>query len=105
MQWRTPVAACTVNPQTVASPVQVRPILSQVTRIRPELTAFFGCLYYAALRPEEAVALRREHLILPAHRRGKLVLTGACLRTGAAWTIADTPRPLRARRCLAGPPS
>jgi integrase len=91
VQWRTPAAACTVNPQTVASPVQVRAILSQVTRIRPELTAFFGCLYYAALRPEEAVALRREHLILPAHGRGKLVLTGACPRTGAAWTITGTP--------------
>jgi integrase len=28
--------------------------------IRPELTAFFGCLYHAGLRPEEAVALRRD---------------------------------------------
>jgi integrase len=33
--------------------------------IRPELAAFFGCLYYAALRPEEAVTLRRDDLILP----------------------------------------
>jgi hypothetical protein len=35
----------------------VQPILAEVTRIRPELTAFFGCLYHAALRPAEAVAL------------------------------------------------
>jgi hypothetical protein len=35
-------------------PAQVRAILTQVCHIRPELAAFFGCLYYAALRPEEA---------------------------------------------------
>jgi hypothetical protein len=33
-------------------------LLGAVTRTQPELTAFFGRLYYAALRPEEAVALR-----------------------------------------------
>jgi hypothetical protein len=26
------------------------------------MVAFFGCLYYAALRPEEAVDLRRDNL-------------------------------------------
>ena len=66
-----------MNPQAVASPVQVRAILAEVTRLRPELTAFFGCLYYAALRPEEAVALRQADLILPAGGRGRLILTGA----------------------------
>ena len=45
-----------VSPATVPSPAQVRAILTQVARTRPELAAFFGCLYYAALRPEEAVA-------------------------------------------------
>jgi hypothetical protein len=43
-----------VNPQTVANPAQVQAILAEVSRIRPDLAAFFGCLYYAALRPEEA---------------------------------------------------
>ncbi len=38
-------------------------ILAEVTRIRPELTAFFGCLYYAALRPAEAVALQLARLL------------------------------------------
>jgi len=50
------------DPATVASPEQVRAILAHVACIRPELAAFFGCLYYAALRPEEAVALRRDDL-------------------------------------------
>jgi hypothetical protein len=42
----------------------------EVARLRPELTAFFGCLYYAALRPEEAVALRSANLVLAPHGRG-----------------------------------
>ena len=91
VRWTAPKAAAAVNPQTVASPAQVRAILAEVARLRPELTAFFGCLYYAALRPEEAVALRRANLILPAHRRGKLILTEACPRTGSAWTSTGTP--------------
>ena len=27
------------------------------------LVAFFGCMYYAALRPEEAIDLRRDNLV------------------------------------------
>jgi integrase len=80
-----------VSPATVPSPAQVGAILAEVARIRPELAAFFGCLYYAALRPEEAVALRRDDLILPARGRGTIILTAACPRTGAAWTSTGTP--------------
>ena len=86
VRWRAPKAASAVSPATVPSPAQVRAILNQVTRIRPELAAFFGCLYYAALRPEEAVALRRDDLILPACGRGRIILTAACPRTGTVWT-------------------
>ena len=59
VRWRAPRAAAAVSPATVASPAQVRAILTQAARVKPELAAFFGCLYYAALRPEEAVTLRR----------------------------------------------
>ena len=54
-----------MDPRSAASPAQVRAILAEVARIRPELTAFFGCLYYAALRPAEAVALRADSCTLP----------------------------------------
>ena len=97
VRWTPPKAAAAVNPQTVASPAQVRAILAEVARLRPELTAFFGCLYYAALRPEEAVALRSANLVLARHGRGKLILTGACPRTGSAWTSTGTPHE---PRCL-----
>ena len=76
---RRPRAASTADPRVIASPRQVDAILKQVSRIRPELTAFFGCLYYAALRPEEAVALRRDSLTLPASGWGQLTLTAALL--------------------------
>jgi hypothetical protein len=55
-------------------------------RIRPDLTAFFGCLYYGALRPEEATALRLADCHLPASGWGILTLTRATPRTAAAWT-------------------
>ena len=80
-----------VSPTTVPSPAQVGVILAEVARIRPDLAGFFGCLYYAALRPEEAVALRRDDLILPAGGRGTIILTAACPRTGSAWNSTGTP--------------
>ncbi len=91
VRWRAPKAAVALSPAIVASPAQARAILAEISRTRPELAAFFGCLYYAALRPEEAVALRRDNLILPARGSGKMVLTAACPRTGAAWTSTGTP--------------
>ena len=78
VRWRAPRAAVAVSPATVPSPAQVGVILAEVARIRPELAAFFGCLYYAALRPEEAVALRRDDLILPTRGRGTIILAFVC---------------------------
>ena len=91
VRWHAPMAAVAVSPATVPGPAQVRAILAQVARNRPELAAFFGCLYYAALRPEEAVIVRRGDLILPACGRGRIILTAACPRTGSAWTSTGTP--------------
>ena len=90
-RWTVPGAAAAADPQTVASPAQALAILAEVASLRPELTTSFGCLYCAALRPEEAVALHSAGLVLPPHGRGKLILTGACPRTGSAWTSTGTP--------------
>jgi integrase len=70
----------------------VQAILAEVTQIRPELTAFFGCLYYAALRPAEAVALHATSCTLPASGWGQLTLTGSLPRSARAWTGNGTPR-------------
>jgi integrase len=86
ISWRAPKASPVVDPAIVASLAQVQALLGAVARIRPELAAFFGCLYYAALRPEEAIALRSCDCRLPGHGWGMLTLTAACPRTAAAWT-------------------
>ena len=86
ISWRAPQATPAVDPAIVASPAQAQALLGAVARIRPELAAFFGCLYYAALRPEEAIALRSCDCRLPGHGWGMLTLTATCPRTAAAWT-------------------
>ena len=54
------------------------------------MTALFGCLYYAALRPEETVALRNPDCHLPGSGWGMLRLAAAAPRTAAAWTSSGT---------------
>ncbi|GAA2035464.1 site-specific integrase [Catenulispora yoronensis] len=75
-----------VDRRVVASPSQVRRILAEVKKSRPALVAFFGCLYFAALRPAEAVRLRPENCHLPKRGWGYLELTGSSPRAGSAWT-------------------
>ena len=90
ISWRVPRACPAVDPKVVASPAQAEALLAAVARIRPELTAFFGCLYYGALRPEEAVALRQADCCLPGRGWGMLTLAAAAPRSAAAWTSDGT---------------
>jgi hypothetical protein len=89
-RWQVPQSSAALDPAIVASPAQVSALLDAVARTRPELTAFFGCLYYAALRPEEAVALRLADCRLPGPGWGMLRLAEATPRTAAAWTNSGT---------------
>ncbi|HEY0696705.1 MAG TPA: integrase, partial [Micromonospora sp.] len=78
-----------VDRRSVVNPVQARTLLNAVRTIRhdgPRLVAFFGLLYHAALRPEEAAALGREHLAIPADGWGELHLTAAVPDVGGEWT-------------------
>jgi hypothetical protein len=92
ISWQPPRSSCPAGPQSAATPAEVQTVLAEVTQIRPELTAFFGCLYYAALRPAEAVALRARSCILPSGGWGQLTLTGSLPRSARAWTGNGTPR-------------
>ena len=56
------------------------------------LEAFYACLYYAALRPSEAVMLRESDLYLPAKGWGRIVLAASASRAGTAWTDHGTAR-------------
>lgn len=91
VSWKAPAIAEEVNRNVVASPRQVRALLDAVHAKRPELTAFYGCLYYAYMRPGEAKVLRKSDCIdLPQSGWGQLLLTGNSPRVGSEWTDAGT---------------
>jgi hypothetical protein len=80
-----------VDPRTVAvNPAQVRAILDAVRmqgkKRGPRLVAFFACLYYAAMRPGEAVDLRLASCTLPPDGWGMALLSDTAPRVGSAWT-------------------
>ena len=56
------------------------------------LKTFFATLYYAALRPSEAVMLREADLDLPKAGWGRIVLSASASRSGRAWTDEGTAR-------------
>jgi integrase len=55
-------------------------------RSGPRLVAFFGVMYFAALRPEEAANLRKSDLTLPPSGWGEIHLAQATPYAGRAWT-------------------
>ncbi|SEG64524.1 hypothetical protein SAMN05216223_107267 [Actinacidiphila yanglinensis] len=103
VKWRAPKSAEAVDPEAVPHPGQVDLLLRAVSQQGPrgeKLEAFFGCLYFAAMRPAEAAALRAEQCHLPASGWGSLVLRGGIVRVGRSWTddgSAHERRHLKAR--------
>ena len=68
------------------------------------MVAFFAFIYYAALRPEEAVDLREPNLTsLLADDWGEMLLTNADPRTGSHWT--DDGQPASAANSSTGHPA
>ena len=103
IQWTTPAVAQTVDRRVVVSPAQARTLLAAVRGLSgrgEHLEAFYACLYYAALRPSEAVMLRESDLHLPKSGWGRIVLAASASRAGTAWTdhgIARQERGLKHR--------
>ena len=74
---------------------QARTLLATVRGLSgrgEHLEAFYGCLYFAALRPSEAVMLRDSDLHLPRKGWGRIVLAASASRAGTAWTDDGTAR-------------
>jgi integrase len=94
--WKAPETADQVDRRVVASPRQVDHLLAAVANERPELVAFFACLYYAFLRPAEAAALTSDSCELPvigdAVHRGWLHRLHHDQRTEAAEELARRVR-------------
>jgi integrase len=78
-----------VDPQSVINTIQGRMLLEAVGEIGsqgPPLVAFFGLMYYAALRPEEVTNLKRQNLSLPDKGWGDIHLARARPEVGEEWT-------------------
>jgi integrase len=93
VKWTAPKTAEGVDRGVVVNPSQARALLAAVKERIPELVAFFGCLYYAALRPEEALHLREHQYERPRKKGGWgwLHLNGATVTVGTAWGDGDGP--------------
>jgi integrase len=59
------------------------------------LRAFFGCIYYAWMRPAEVVNLKIERCVLPEQGWGRLILDQTRPRVGSSWTDDGTPHDKR----------
>ncbi|MEU8330013.1 integrase [Micromonospora sp. NPDC048839] len=98
LKWKPPKTVTTIDRRSVANPVQVRTLLNGVReqgRIGPRMVAFYACLYYAAMRPEEAVRLAKPNLHLPETGWGEFTLDGANPHAGREWTDSGKNRDSR----------
>ncbi|MFC4030887.1 tyrosine-type recombinase/integrase [Streptomyces polygonati] len=82
-----------VDRRVVVNPRQARELLTVLTYVGAydrasgrRLRAFFGCLYYAAVRPGEALGLRWSDCTLPEHGWGRIELTETRPSAGKTWT-------------------
>jgi site-specific recombinase XerC len=99
VKWTRPRTLKSVDPRTVVNSGQARRLLAAVGQQGERgqrMVAFFGCMYYAALRPEEAVELRPENLAsLPDYGWGEMILTNSEPRSGTWWTDSGSARQRR----------
>ncbi|WP_068920876.1 tyrosine-type recombinase/integrase [Planobispora rosea] len=99
VKWTKPKTLTTVDRRVVVNTEQARRLLNAVGeqgKRGERMVAFFGCMYYAALRPEEVVDLRMEHLVsLPGEGWGEMLLTNAEPRSGTQWTDSGKARQRR----------
>ena len=86
VQWVTPKSDDEVDRRSVVNPRQALALLYAVCAIAPWLVAFFACLYFAGLRPAEAVHLRDVDCDLPEDDGwGTLRLSGSTPHVGEGW--------------------
>ncbi|MCP2336988.1 tyrosine-type recombinase/integrase [Actinomadura rupiterrae] len=103
LKWKPPRITGEVERRRVVNHAQARALLAAVgrqPRSGKRLVAFFAVMYYAGLRPEEAVNLRRDHIVLPdlvtnpetgeeeepADGWGEIIIYKAAPFVGRDWT-------------------
>ena len=114
LKWTAPKVSSQVDRRSVVNPRQARALLDAVRAQQPSgprLVAFFAVMYYAGLRPEEAINLGRDNVILPPRAWdeesqqwqdppddedwGELHLRSATPDAGSEWTDDGSPRERR----------
>ncbi len=104
IKWTMPKVSSQVDRRSVVNPRQARALLEAVRAQQPSgprLVTFFAVMYYAGLRPEEAINLRRDNVILPPGERdgdgdwGELHLRSATPDAGGEWTDDGSVREMR----------
>ncbi|WP_329456764.1 tyrosine-type recombinase/integrase [Streptomyces sp. NBC_01497] len=89
VDWSAPDKDDEIDFRYVPGPKQTASLIAAVREqgTRGEhLAPFFGCLYYAAMRPSEIADLREGDCHLPATGWGELTLGGSRPEVGAGWT-------------------
>ena len=96
LSWKPPKVSEIVDRRVVINPRQARELLTAVTYIGHQrrgphargqrLMALYACLYFAALRPAEAVGLRRQDCDLPEAGWGRLTLEKSRPEVNRRWT-------------------
>ncbi|GII01748.1 tyrosine-type recombinase/integrase [Planobispora takensis] len=97
LKWKTSKSTSQVDRQSVVNPDQARALLQAVQAQKPSgplLMPFFAVIYFAGLRPEEAVNLREKNLTLPdvPDVWGELYFSRATPDAGRAWTDTGEQR-------------
>ncbi|MGY4768942.1 tyrosine-type recombinase/integrase [Kribbella sp. CWNU-51] len=99
IKWSAPKQTTgAVDPRSVVNPTQARALLKAVgemPRSGPRMVAFFAVMYFSALRPGEAVDLRKSNLSLPATGWGVLHIEESNPYAGARWTDSGKDRDQR----------
>jgi integrase len=95
LKWTAPKVSSQVDRRSVVNPSQARALLEAVRAQQPSgprLVTFFAVMYYAGLRPEEAINLAVDNVILPPSDRsededwGELHIRSATPDAGRDWT-------------------
>ncbi|WP_246610691.1 tyrosine-type recombinase/integrase [Nonomuraea rhizosphaerae] len=105
IKWKLPKTTETVDPRVVVNPHQARELLVALTYVGKRqrdgkgrgrrLMGMFACMYFAALRPGEAVSLREQDCYLPANGWGRLTLDGSRPEVNRRWTDTGNAHELR----------
>jgi integrase len=96
LSWKPPKVSEVIDRRVVVNPYQARELLIAVTYVGRQASGrysrghrfmgLFACMYFAALRPAEVVALRLQDCNLPQHGWGRLTLEKSRPEVNRRWT-------------------